>query len=420
MRTAAVKQLCEVITRGSAPTYSGVDVGDALVIGQSCQRPDHSFDESRARWHAGPVPTKGRVFGGEVLINSTGTGTLGRVALLPELDGRVAFVDSHVTMLRIDPVKADARFVAYQLGLRSFGSLAEVALSVGATKQRELNVDALRSHRIYVDDVGEQKRVADFLDRECTAIAALEEETAEYERRLPAPALETFRRLTDGMPRGRVGYGFDVQLGKMLDEKRVDPENLSPYLRNANVHWDRLALDDLKLMTFDPAERHKFSLQHGDLLVCEGGEPGRAAVWNGEVDHCYFQKALHRVRPYADSSVRFLLWGLRDLSARDAFKGDGPGRYTHLTAEQLRAVRIPMPSAEIQRRVAAEVDAQARVGRAIAHEIEGLASALREYRDALITEAVTGKLDVSAVSERQIDESAQAAMEGARPEVLSA
>lgn len=273
---------------------------------------------------------------------------------------------------------------------------------------------------LLVPGVPRQVAIADFLDRECARIATLEAELDDYAGHLHDPTLEKFRHLTEGMPRGRIGYGFEVQLGKMLDEKQIDPENVSPYLRNTNVQWGRIELHDLKRMTFTPTDRRKFELQRGDLLVCEGGEPGRAAVWNGELEDCYFQKALHRVRPHSDASVRFLLWCLRDLSQSGAFLGDGPGRYTHLTADQLRAVRIPMPSPEVQRCVAARVDANAAVGCATELEISGLAELLINYREALITEAVTGRIDVSRISEQRANEAAIATIEGGKPEVLLA
>ncbi len=109
----------------------------------------------------------GLLTGSEVLINSTGTGTLGRVALTHASFGEVMFADTHVTVVRPDPALADARYIAYVLGLDSFARFAEEALSVGATKQKELNVEALRNHMILVPDyVRSQAVIADFPDRE--------------------------------------------------------------------------------------------------------------------------------------------------------------------------------------------------------------------------------------------------------------
>src|SRR5207248_1924111 len=90
---------------------------------------------------------------------------------------------------------------------------------------------------------------------------------------------------------------YEVQLGKMLDEKRITGQHLAPYLRNVDVQWDRVVVTNLPEMDFDHEDRVKFSLQAGDLLICEGGEAGRTAVWRGEIPECYYQKAIHRLRP---------------------------------------------------------------------------------------------------------------------------
>jgi hypothetical protein len=107
------------------------------------------------------------------------------------------------------------------------------------------------------------------------------------------------------------------------------------------------------------------------------------------------------------------MWALRVLSDRDAFAVDGPGRYTHLTAEMLRAVRVPMPTVAVQYERLAAIDAAASRGRKLAEIATRIRGSLAEYRESLISEAVTGQLDVSAVSNAQMDERAHAAAEGA-------
>jgi len=89
---------------------------------------------------------------------------------------------------------------------------------------------------------------------------------------------------------------FDIQLGKMRSEKEITGKYLKPYLRNVNVQWGYLDLSDIKEMDFTPNEMEKYRLQQGDILVCEGGEVGRTAIYNGELDECGYQNALHRLR----------------------------------------------------------------------------------------------------------------------------
>jgi type I restriction enzyme S subunit len=218
----------------------------------------------------------------------------------------------------------------------------------------------------------------------------------------------------------RVGYRFDVQLGKMLDAARIDVEDTLPYLRNANVYWDRFDLADLKEMTFTADDRRLYRVVPGDLLVCEGRHVGRSAVWSGELPEIYFQKALHRVRPLAKDSARLLMWCLRLMHDRGDFYADGTGStIPHLPAERLRAARIPWPPLDEQPALLARIDGSARGGRELEEEARSIDAALQIYRDALITEAVTGQLDVARVSDAQMDESLHAAAESEAREVFA-
>jgi type I restriction enzyme S subunit len=88
---------------------------------------------------------------------------------------------------------------------------------------------------------------------------------------------------------------YEVELGKMLDAKRVTGEAPGRYLRNVDVQWDTVNSGSLPEMDFAPWERDRYLLRPGDLLVCEGGEVGRTAVWRGEIAECFYQKAIHRV-----------------------------------------------------------------------------------------------------------------------------
>ena len=94
----------------------------------------------------------------------------------------------------------------------------------------------------------------------------------------------------------RLGEVADNRLGKMLDKAKNTGKRY-PYLRNTNVQWRHIDLDEIKEISLEASELDEFRLVPGDLLVCEGGYPGRCAIWNHPEREMYFQKALHRVRP---------------------------------------------------------------------------------------------------------------------------
>jgi type I restriction enzyme, S subunit len=107
-----------------------------------------------------------------------------------------------------------------------------------------------------------------------------------------------------------VGNEFSIQLGKMLDaEKNFGV--LRPYLGNRAIQWGRIEVDDLGLIALTPTDIQRFRLQSGDLLVCEGGEIGRAAIWINQLPECYYQKALHRLRPIRNYNIRLMLCTLQ-------------------------------------------------------------------------------------------------------------
>ena len=152
-----------------------------------------------------------------------------------------------------------------------------------------------------------------------------------------------------------------VQLGKMLSRTaREGTANRRPYLRNSNVRWFSIDESDLKTMSFNEFELARYSIRHGDLLVCEGGEPGRCSVYQGPDALLMYQKALHRARPYLpDVSTEFLQY----CFAHQVAHGIGMPRYSettirHLTLEKIKTVPLPVAPAVEQRRIAREVDEQ--------------------------------------------------------------
>jgi type I restriction enzyme S subunit len=102
--------------------------------------------------------------------------------------------------------------------------------------------------------------------------------------------------IVDDWKKARIDECFDIQQGKQVSKKNRCGDNQCPFLRTANVFWGNLDLSKLDEMNFTATEEHKYALRKGDLLVCEGGDIGRTAIWNGEVERCYYQNHLHRLR----------------------------------------------------------------------------------------------------------------------------
>ena len=143
----------------------------------------------------------------------------------------------------------------------------------------------------------------------------------------------------------------DFCLGKMLDQKKNRGEPL-PYLANINVRWGEFDLTDLREMRFEQHELDRYGLKYGDIVMCEGGEPGRCAIWKNHNSAMMIQKALHRIRPFSCLRPEFLfyffLYKGRVGHLSSLFTGS---TIKHLPREKLALVEVPVPPHSAQDRI---------------------------------------------------------------------
>lgn len=280
----------------------------------------------------------------------------------------------HLGMARPRTDVLDGQFLAEALG--SQGSRREFARIANGITRFGLTLNSTRSLPILLPPLSEQRTIAIVLVAIDEAIERTKGVISAIERLRDAQLHElltygvcgrhTTRRNVTGLgnvPEDwkvvRLGEIYQVQLGKMLSPKAKLGRNPKPYLTNRHVQWDNFDLLSLPVMDFDDREIEKFQLQPGDLLVCEGGETGRAAVWEGQINDCYYQKALHRLRPIdADAVPRFMLAVLMLLSKRGILLDYSPRTsISHLTRQRLLEMRVPHPPRSDQLTIAAVIRA---------------------------------------------------------------
>ena len=189
-----------------------------------------------------------------------------------------------------------------------------------------------------------------------------------------------------------------VVLGKMLKTSPSKDDQLKPYLRSANIQWFEANLSDVASMWFSQSEMEQYRISKNDILVSEGGEVGRACIWQDELEECYIQNSVHKVTAGAEVLPLFLLYQFSAFGSKGAFKAVvNRVSIAHLTREKLVAVFFCKPPIEEQKTILAHIQAKtAEIDQAIIRaqrEIE----LMREYRTRLISDVVTGQVDVRNV-----------------------
>ncbi len=189
---------------------------------------------------------------------------------------------------------------------------------------------------------------------------------------------------------------YQVTLGKMLKSKQTSPdETEDPYLRAANIHWQGVDMTDVKRMWFTPEEKKKLKLYRDDLLVSEGGDVGRSSLWNEEIEDCYIQNSINRIRAREDADTRFLFYWMYFIKHADYIDMIcNKATIAHFTVEKVEATPCVYLPLEEQKQIAAFLDSETTKIDTLIEKCETAIELLKERRTALISAAVTGKIDV--------------------------
>ena len=179
------------------------------------------------------------------------------------------------------------------------------------------------------------------------------------------PAIELLKRINPSFTpcdNGHYPVGWiDVILGDIFYHntgKALNSSNkegvLRNYLTTSNVYWNQFDLSLVKQMPFRDNELEKCTVQKGDLLVCEGGDVGRSAIWNFDYNIC-IQNHIHRLRPKGDLNVSFYYYVLRFLKKHNQIGGKGIG-LLGLSSNELHKIGMPLPPRKEQDRIVLKIE----------------------------------------------------------------
>jgi type I restriction enzyme, S subunit len=352
--------------------------------------------------------------GGEVLISKLNP-RLPRV-LRAEAHGVPTVSSTEFVALLPGPM-IDDQFLRYWLASEHVRQQLDAAtLSVTRSQQR-VRPDILTKMWLRIPSLAEQQEIADFLDAETARIDALVATKRRLIRVLEERTSIVLNELfstthllsPDSTPIGfpghvmvRLGYVAEIQSGITLDERRVveTPTLKLPYLRVANVQDGWLDLDEVKTVAVPRSMAARCRLQSGDVLMTEGGDPdklGRGTVWSGEVEPCLHQNHIFAVRPDKGRLLpEYLALVTRTAYARRYFEvtaSKTTGIASTSTAK-IAGFRVPLPPLRDQRLAVDTYTDAGRRGRAVRSTLARQIGLLEEHRQALITAAVTGELEI--------------------------
>lgn len=420
-----LRYVTSVLARGTAPNY--VDDGPVRMVSQAANQ-DSGLDWERTRFHdfAGdPRKLKGYLEFGDSLVNSTGTGTLGRVGWFEKSpDDRPCVADGHVTVTRFDPTRVDKRFGFYYLKSDEFQEFMFETLVNGSTNQIELSRERMSAVSMPVPPLEEQRRIADFLDAETARIDKLSDVTERQVLVLGERLQELFRESTtvgsnvtvrtgiDWMPLISEGWTLNKVAHHFTIGGGTTPSSAGSSYFGDGVYWvnsadikNGIIESPCKSVTLE-AIRDYPSLEiypRGSLVIAlygQGGTKGRVGILGVEAclnQACCALNESGRVKAeYAFFWFRAHKEGIVSLAL-----GAGQPNLSH---DLIKSLWIPAPQVEEQLNIVRRLKSEEKHAARLIASLENRKRLLSERRRALITAAVTGQFDVSAASGRGIEE----------------
>jgi type I restriction enzyme S subunit len=373
-----------------------------MAFNQKCTRPDRTVDPTLGRPMLDPGPSAqlSILREGDLVVNSTGTGTLGRVGLIAhrhESDAALV-ADGHVTVVRIDGAVAEPRFVWYYLSTDEFYELANATLAVGSTNQTELGRSALGGVSLCLPPLDEQRRIVDILDtetarfdellRELNHLRVLAAEHVSAKREWLFEASRAHGRPLTAFLQQQPTYGVLVP--------RFEDYGV-PFVRVGDI--PAVARGELPLRFISEEQSREYRrtvLAEGDVVVSVVGSLTHSAVVPRSLVGANVARAVCMLRPApgvpADLVSQFVQTRLYQDQARLA-TGSDTAQPT-LNMSDLRKFAIPLPLGNEERMsMVRELKSVESRATQLLLELDRQSLLLREHRQALITAAVTGGLD---------------------------
>lgn len=243
---------------------------------------------------------------------------------------------------------------------------------------KAINKKILAETDISLPSLEKQKQIAKQLSCLNTLLLKRKQQLSKLDQLVKSRFIEMFGEIIKNdrnWPTFQLSEIADSRLGKMLDSKQQTGTSSFYYLANFNVQWFSIDTSKLNKMDFDIKDQLEFQLHDGDVLVCEGGEIGRCAVWHNQISPCFFQKALHRIRCKKNFILPdYLTWWFKFNSENKAFENIAGAKATiaHLPGVKLKKLLIATPPIHLQEEFTSFVQQVDKVKSSVKQSLETL------------------------------------------------
>lgn len=397
-QTEKLGDVCSFLSRGISPKY--LDQGGICVLNQKCIR-DHrvSYDQSRRHnLEAKPVGGDRFIQLGDVLVNSTGTGTLGRVAQVREMPPEPTAVDSHVTIVRPESGKFFPDFFGYMLVLIE-EAIKDAGEGCGGQTELARSVLAEKFTVSYPTSIAEQQRIVAILDEAFAGIASV---TANAEKNLNN-ARELFESTLQSIFTDALQTGELVTLADLATDI-TDGDHMPPPKAPSGVPFITIRNIDKRTREIDFADTFMVSREYfdrlksnknpekGDVLYTVTGSFGIPVLVNEHRDFC-FQRHIGLVRPKPEVSSEWLYYLLMSpqvlRQANDGATGTAQKTVSLKLLRNFQVPRIPLP---LQHETVAKLNAVSKETQRLEAIYQQKLALLAELKKSLLQQAFSGAL----------------------------
>ena len=357
-----------------------------------------------------------------VVVKSSGSSTniiTGKCGYINSTDsGKFGFGNF---LMRVRPKNLHSKLTYYFL--QSNLTKQRIERMVSSTTYPNLKIDEYVKSILFIPPLPEQSQIVSFLDTKTQKIDDLIQKTEKKIELLKEKRTSIINEIVTGKKEkignawvkpvetknsgvewiGEIPKDWDilplkyfgqVTLGKMLTPKDKGNYHFRPYLRSKNIQVEKVDISDVKEMWFSDKELIQLRLKNEDILLNEGGDVGRTCIWKNQIEECYIQNSVNRLR-FKDDIPKYFLH-LSTLYYSVGYYDSIVNRVSipHLTKQKLESVLFIKPTISEQTQIVEYLDEQTQKIDTIIEKETQRIELLKEYRQSLISEVITGKIDV--------------------------